>query len=190
MLKINFTPFPLIKTPRLVLRRIRISDVQELFFLRSNKQVLKYIDRIRDKSVEQSLAHIKKLEKFEKAGDGINWAITLKGNDTMLGLICLFNIKKDHRRAELGYMLHPDYYGQGIMSEAIKTVLETGFRKYKFHSIEAIVNPKNKVSIRLLEKNKFNREAYFKENYFYNGKFLDSAVYSLLASSVYKREGK
>lgn len=130
---------------------------------------------------------IKKIERFEKTGDAINWSITLKGNDTLIGNICLFNIKKDHQRAELGYMLHPDYYGQGIMSEAIKAVLETGFKKYKLHSIEAIVNPKNKVSIRLLEKNKFKREAYFKENYFYNGKFLDSAVYSLLAPAAYRR---
>jgi len=180
MLKINFKPFPLIKTPRLVLRRIRRSDVPEWFFLRSNKQVLKYIDRIHDKSEKQSLGHIKKLEKLEKAGDGINWAITLRGNDTLIGNICLFNIQRDHQRAELGYSLHPDHHGKGIMSEAIKPVLETGFRKYKFHSIEANVNPKNKASIGLLEKNKFRREAYFKENYFFNGKFLDSAVYSLL----------
>ena len=67
------------------------------------------------------------------------------------------------------------------MSEAIKAVLEIGFKKYKFHSIEANVNPKNKYSIKLLEKNNFRREGYYKENYFFNGKFLDSAIYSLVA---------
>ena len=172
MLKISFTPFPLIKTPRLVLRRIRKSDAPELFSLRSNKKVLKYLDRESDKSVKQSLAHIKKLETLEKTGDAINWVITLKGSDTLIGNICLFNIKKDHHRAEIGYMLHPDYCGQGIMSDAIKVILEIGFWKYKLHSIEATVNPKNKVSINLLKKNKFRQEAYYKKNYLYNGKFL------------------
>jgi len=111
---------------------------------------------------------------------GINWVIALKGSNKMIGNICLWNIKKEHHRAEIGYALHFDHHRKGIMDEAIRAVLEVGFRKYKFHSIEANVNPKNKASIKLLEKNKFRREAYYKENYFFNGKFLDSAIYSLL----------
>jgi ribosomal-protein-alanine N-acetyltransferase len=59
-------------------------------------------------------------------------------------------------------------------------VLKYGFEVLKLHSIEANVNPENIASIKLLEKNNFVREAYFRENYFYNGKFLDSAIYSLV----------
>ncbi len=55
------------------------------------------------------------------------------------------------------------------------------------HSIEANVNPGNTASIKLLEKNNFTREAYFKENYFYDGKFLDTAIYSLLATELNKQ---
>jgi ribosomal-protein-alanine N-acetyltransferase len=51
----------------------------------------------------------------------------------------------------------------------------------KLHSVEANVNPANNSSIKLLKKNKFVKEAHYKENYFYDGKFLDSAVYSLLS---------
>ena len=68
------------------------------------------------------------------------------------------------------------------MQEPITVVLEYGFNVMKLHSVEALVNPNNIASIRLLEKNGFIREAYFKENYFYNGRFLDTAVYSLLTS--------
>ncbi|MDO8550886.1 MAG: GNAT family protein [Ignavibacteria bacterium] len=50
----------------------------------------------------------------------------------------------------------------------------------KLHSIEGTVNPNNLPSIKLLEKNNFIREAYFKENFYYNGKFLDTAIYSLI----------
>ncbi|MGE5859464.1 MAG: GNAT family N-acetyltransferase, partial [Ignavibacteria bacterium] len=64
--------------------------------------------------------------------------------------------------------------------------LNYGFKVMNLHSIEANVNPDNKASIRLLERNNFTREAYFKENYFYNGKFLDSAIYSLLISEFKK----
>jgi len=57
-------------------------------------------------------------------------------------------------------------------------VLDYGFRALQFHSIEANVNPDNAASIKLLERNNFVREAYHKENYYFNGKFLDSAIYS------------
>lgn len=180
VLKINFSPFPEIKTRRLVLRRVRMTDAPALFELRSSKVVLKYIDRPRHRSVKETKALIKLILGLEKKGSAVNWAITLKGDDILIGNICLWNIKKEHHRAELGYMLHPDHYGKGIMSEAIKAVLEVGFKKYKLHSVEAIVNPKNKVSIHLLEKNKFRREAYYKENYYFKGKFLDTGIYSKL----------
>lgn len=52
----------------------------------------------------------------------------------------------------------------------------------KFHRIEANMNPNNILSIKLLEKLGFKKEAYFRENFFYNGKFLDSVIYSMIES--------
>ena len=66
------------------------------------------------------------------------------------------------------------------MDEAMKGVLQYGFETMKLHSVEANVNPGNNASTKVLEKNGFVKEAYFKENYYYNGKFIDSAIYSLL----------
>ncbi|MDQ6787925.1 MAG: GNAT family N-acetyltransferase, partial [Acidobacteriota bacterium] len=102
----------------------------------------------------------------------------------MIGTINFWKIKKENYRAEIGYMLDADYHGRGIMNEAIRAVLRFGFGEMNLHSVEANVNPDNAASIRLLEKNGFVREAYFKENYFFGGKFLDSAIYSLLAPRV------
>ena len=66
------------------------------------------------------------------------------------------------------------------MQEAMEAVLLYGFQKMKLDSVEANVNPFNAASIKLLEKNGFVREGYFRGNYYYNGKFLDSAIYALL----------
>jgi ribosomal-protein-alanine N-acetyltransferase len=162
VLNINFKPFPKIETKRLVLRRIRMDDAKDLHYFRSNKEFIRL------------------LWKLERKGSAVNWAVTLKGNDKLMGNICLWNIKKEHHRAELGYTLHVSLHGQGLMSEGVKAVLETGFKKYKFHSVEANINPKNKASIKLLKKNKFKQEAYYKENYYFNGKYIDSGIYSLL----------
>lgn len=183
MLTLNFTPFPLIATNRLVLRQLDKSDVNEIFFLRSDPGVMKFIDRAPAKSTEEAFIFIEKINDLQKNVEGITWAITLKEDTKLIGTICFWNIQKEHYRAEIGYVLHPGFQGKGIMQEAMTEVIKFGFEVMKLHSIEANTNPNNTSSIRLLERNKFIREGYFRENYFYNGKFYDSVVYALLASS-------
>lgn len=177
---LNFDPFPLITTDRLILRKVGPNDVHEIFFLRSDPDVMKFLDRAPAQSIEEAALFIQKIIDSEKNNDVITWAITLKGDPKLIGTICFWNISKEHYRAETGYALHPDYQGKGIMQEALTAVLDYGFHIMKLHSVEANVNPNNTASTKLLERNGFAREAYFKENYFYNGRFLDSAIYSLL----------
>lgn len=181
MLKLNFTPFPVIETDRLVLRQVAKEDAKELFFLRSDKAVLTYLDKAPARSIEEVIKFIEGLHELEKDHKAINWAITLKQDIKLIGTICLWNIVHSHYRAEIGYALHPDHQGKGIMQEAVAAVLNYGFETMKLHSIEANVNPNNASSIKLLERNNFVKEAHFKENYFYDGKFLDSAIYSLIS---------
>jgi ribosomal-protein-alanine N-acetyltransferase len=180
MLALNFYPFPALQTERLSLREISSEDAGEIFFLRSDKRVMKYIDRDPAQSIEDALNWIRIIVDLLQKAEAVTWAICLKTENKMIGTITLWNIQKDHHRAEVGYALHPDWQGRGIMQEALKEVLNFGFRKMKLHSVEANVNPQNKASIKLLERNRFIREAYFRENYYYNGEFLDSAIYSLL----------
>lgn len=182
MQNINFDPFPVITTDRFLLRRINKSDVNEIFFLRSDERVMKYIDRPPAKTIDDALKFIQNINDLEKNNEAVTWAIAVRGNSKLIGTICFWNIKKEHYRAEVGYVLHPEYWGKGIMQEVLTAVLQYGFKEMKLHSIEANVNPDNTASIKLLERNKFIREAYFKENYFYDGKFIDSAIYSLLTT--------
>ena len=73
-----------------------------------------------------------------------------------------------------------DLDGGSIMYEALQFVLEFGFKDMNCHSIEAVIDPENVASERLLQKCDFVKEAHFKENCFWNGQFLDSIVYSKL----------
>jgi [ribosomal protein S5]-alanine N-acetyltransferase len=181
VLSINFNPFPLIGTGRLTLRQVQQSDVNGIFFLRSDKNVLKYLDREPAATIEEAALWIQKINDLEKNNNAVTWAITLKPDLTLIGTICFWNITKEHYRAEIGYALNPDHQSKGIMQEAMTAVLDYGFKIMKLHSIEANVNPNNLSSIKLLERNNFIREGYFKENYFFNGKFSDSAIYSLIS---------
>jgi ribosomal-protein-alanine N-acetyltransferase len=119
------------------------------------------------------------LDSLQK-NEGITWGIALKNHNVLIGTIGYWKIVKEHYRAEIGYLLHPEYQGKGLMQEAMSAVIDYGFNTMQLHSLEANVNPGNADSIKLLEKNNFLREAWFRENYFYNGKFIDSFIYSLL----------
>jgi len=181
MLEPNFTPFPEIITGRLVLGTIQKKDAAELLLLRSDEKVMQYIDKERTKSVGEAEALIKRINDDAINNEGITWRISLKEKpDKLIGTIGFWRIIKQNYRAEVGYMIHPDYWGKGLVKEALQAVINFGFNDMLLHSIEAHINPGNKASAGLLEKSGFVREAYFKEDFFFRGQFLDSAVYSLL----------
>lgn len=181
MLELNFSPFPEIKTERLLLRRMKDTDVAAIFFLRTDDRVMKYIDREKPKSEEEALNFMQKINANIDKNESVLWSIALQEKpDTLIGTIGFWRIIHQHYRAEIGYMLHPDFWGKGVMKEALLAVTNFGFKTMKLHSIEAHINPENIASGLLLEKAGFVREAYFKEDYYFQGKFLDTAIYSLL----------
>ena len=177
----NFSPFPVITTKRLTLRQPLQDDAEPWFFLRSDQQVLTYINREPAKDVQEVRDLITRVNEGIEKGDSIAWTITLRDKPEMIGSISFWRMQKEHYRAEIGYVLHPEFQGRGLMSEAAAAVMDFGFRVMKLHSIEAHINPANMASRFLLEKLGFIQEAYFRENFFYNGDFLDSAVYSRIS---------
>lgn len=182
MLEVNFSAFPALITQRLILRKMSVDkDAQAMFALRSNIQVMQYVNRPIAKSVDDSIQLIEMILDLITNNNAINWAITLKENPSyMIGNIGIFNLKKENYRGEFGYMLHVDYWRKGIMQEAIECCIKYAFEEMKLHSLEATINPQNIASAAILEKNGFIKEAHFKEDCFWNGEFCDSIVYSLL----------
>jgi ribosomal-protein-alanine N-acetyltransferase len=77
-------------------------------------------------------------------------------------------------------MLLPEYHGKGIIVEAIKETIKYGFEIMNLHSIEAIIDPENLASEKVLQKSGFVKEAHLKENEYYEGRFLDTVIYSIL----------
>lgn len=181
MLDIQFTPFPTLHTTRFQLRQLHRADAPALLIQRSDARVMRYLDREPDTSLKQSVDLIDKINQSAADNLGITWGIARTGEDELLGTVGFWRLIPEHHRAEIGYGLHPDYWRQGIMSEVLATVLDFGFRQMKLHSVEANVNPDNLPSRKLLEKHGFVQEAYFRQNYFFRGQFLDSVIYSRLA---------
>src|SRR5215204_1336893 len=181
MLLLNFTPFPELKTERLLLRRLERTDANEMFFLRSNENVLRYIGREPTKTIAEAEEFINKINKVIDENESILWGITfLNEPSTIIGTICLWNFKKEHYRGEVGYILHPDHWRKGIMKEAINAIVDYGFTVLGLHSIEALLNPENIASSSVLESTGFIKEGHLKESFYFKGNFKDEAIYSRL----------
>lgn len=186
MLTINFHPFKNLETDRLLLRRVSTDDVNEILELRGNPETMKYIPRPLVTNTDEALAHIKMIDDKIEANEGINWAITIKGNPQLIGVIGHYRIQPEDHRSEIGYMILPQYNGQGLVTEAVKAVVAYGFDNLQMHSIEAVIDPNNTASERVLLKNGFSKEAHILENELWDGKFWDTVIYSLLKRNFKK----
>ncbi|MBK9061543.1 MAG: GNAT family N-acetyltransferase [Flavobacteriales bacterium] len=181
MLALDLTPLPTLTTARLVLREVRMSDAPEFFAMRSDPEVMRFVHRPRAVTIDDAKAFVTRVQDGQRANTCAQCAITLKENDACIGVIGPWRIDPEHHRGEIGYMLARDHWGQGLMSEAIATVADHAFGVLGLHSLEAWTQAGNVASMRVLEKNGFTREAYFKENIFWDGAFSDSVVFGRLA---------
>ncbi|MBL7937914.1 MAG: GNAT family N-acetyltransferase [Flavobacteriales bacterium] len=181
MLTTHFPEFPVLTTERLVLRALEPSDAWRVFAMRSDVQVMEHVNRPLATSLADAEALIDLITQRGAAGDSVQWAMTLPGNDAFVGIIGFWRIEKEHQYGELGYMLAREHWGNGYASEAIAALIPFGFGPLGLHRIEAITRPQNAASIRALEKNGFVCEGYFKENVFWNGRFHDSMHFGRLA---------
>jgi len=186
MLHINFHPFPNLETERLILRQYTAADAEAVLSFRSNPDAMRFVPRPLQRTTDDALEMITKINDMIEANDGINWGVELKSNGKIIGSVSFHRIEKEHSRGEIGYMIHPDYWGQGIVTEAAKVIVNYGFMQLKFHSIEAIIDPENTASENVLRKLEFVKEAHFKENFFHNGQFTDTVIYSKLRSDYLK----
>ena len=181
--KINdkcFDIFPRLETERLLLEEITIGDAQDLYEIRSDSKVMKYFDREMHKKIDDTLEMIEEIKKSFKEKNGITWIMKEKDSKKVIGYLGFWRLIRDKVRGEIGYALKPEYWNKGFMKESLIKIIEFGFNEFGLHSIEANVNPENINSIKLLESIGFKKEAYFREDYFFQGKFLDSVIYSLL----------
>ena len=181
MLTLIFTPFPVLRTGRLLLRRLDKTDAKEIFFLRSNAEVLRYLGKEPATSVKEAEEFIDKINRNVDENVSIFWGIAFLDKPSILiGTICLWNIRPEYYRTEIGYVLHPDHWRKGIMKEAINCVVDYGFTVLGLHSIEALLSPGNTGSSAVLESTGFIKEAHLKESVYFRGEFGDTLIYSKL----------
>ena len=172
--------FPTIETPRLKLRQPRAADVQPLLRMMQDKAVLRYFGIEPFKSEQESLAEVAWYNRIFDESKGIWWIITEKDTGDYIGDVGFFKYENRHARAEVGYKLSPAFWRRGIVTEALTQVVDYGFAEMGLNRIEALVDPRNTASLRVLEKLHFGAEGIMREYEIENGAPVDLAMLSLL----------
>ena len=179
----SFNPFPAFETSRLKLRKLSVEDSYELLRIRSNKIVNEFIDRPETTSLEEAALFIEMINGKINNNESIYWAIELKETKKLIGTVCLYNLSIHPLSGELGYELHPDFHGQGLMHEAIQCVVNYGFNKINLKVITALPKKENIKSIHLLLKNKFIHDEGYR--FVREEDAIGYRVYYLLAQSTF-----
>lgn len=155
MIARNFTTFPILATERLTLRQLSMEDRQNIFDLRSNPEINKYLGRRPSKTIEDAIDFIKQVTDNIQKNNSLYWVITLTDTKVFVGTICLFDFLNETNSCEIGYELMTSFQGKGIMKEATKKVIDYAFDTMKFQKIIAHTHHENQQSTKLLQRLKF-----------------------------------
>ena len=171
------TVFPVIKTDRLLLRQFVESDIENVFKGLSHPDIIKYYG-VSYQTLEATKEQMKFFSNLEKNETGIWWAVCSIDNKIFYGAGGLNSLSKEHKKAEIGFWLISDFWGQGIMTDAMPLICNYDFDKLGLHRIEGIVETENTNCKKAMAKLDFQHEGTMRECEIKNGKFISLDIYS------------
>ena len=175
--------FPLLQTPRLLLREITEADAEDLFRIHSDARHMAWFggDPLTDLSEAKRL--IATFASWRQLPNpGVRWGLQLKDQPGLVGSCGLFAWNRGWKKCSLGYEVAPELAGRGLMREALTAALDWGFGEgMQLHRVEAQVHEDNAASVALLQRLGFAQEGRQREVAFWGGRHHDLLQYGLLA---------
>ena len=181
-----FKDIPTLKTERLILRKLKKSDLDDVFEYSSDEEVPHFLLWESHKSKAVTKAYINRVIKWYKSGQFYDWAIEFNGK--MIGLCGFSKIDILNDTAEVGYVLNRKFWGQGIATEAVKAVVNFGFRTLSLLRIEAQYVEDNIRSKRVLEKCGFVHEGIRRKSLKIHGIMKNVSTASILSEDFFKNK--
>jgi ribosomal-protein-alanine N-acetyltransferase len=175
-----FTPFPVLTTPRLILRALRPEDLNDLYEYASDPGIDQYVPWEHYKNIDEARDNLNEfLADYEKYGFGA-WGIEHPADNKLIGIINFSRPHPINRRVEMGYTLSRAYWGQGLATEAVKVLIDFGFEKMNLVRIEAVVLPEHLASARVLEKSGMQFEGILRSYQVWRNKPCDLRMYAIV----------
>jgi ribosomal-protein-alanine N-acetyltransferase len=183
-----FSHMPELQTERLILRRMRLPDAEDMYDYARRPEVTRYLLWSPHPDIGHTRDYLQYIATRYAAGSFYDWAVILKKNNRMIGTCGFTTIDCSNDAAEIGYVLNPDYRGQGIAPEAVRAVLAFGFERLALHRIEARFIEGNTASLRVMEKVGMCFEGYRREAMLVKGAYRTIGYCSILASEYEARK--
>ncbi|SNR38621.1 GNAT family N-acetyltransferase [Flavobacterium sp. ov086] len=155
---LDFKNFPQLQTDRLILRNIENTDVNLIHKLHSDEVVNAFVGRDNSSTLQKAQDYILKMQNLIEQNKCIYWIISFKESNDLIGSICLWNFDLENEIVEIGYEMLSEFQGKGIMSEAIKKVIEYAFGEIQAKTITAFPSSDNINSVAMLKKMNFEFE--------------------------------
>jgi [ribosomal protein S5]-alanine N-acetyltransferase len=176
------TTAPVLATPRLYLRPLRIADGEPFTKILHDPQVARMLPRrVR---VEGGRAFIIRVIREQRSGTGYAFAIVPKALGRPIGQVRLIGWDRESRTAEIGVWIGRRWWEEGFGPEAIRAVCAFGFGKMHLHRIEALVLSANRRAVHALEKCGFQVEVLRREAVRLNRRWHDVIVLAALSGRV------
>lgn len=174
---------PSLETERLRLEPITEADLDAVFRIYSDEQVIRYFGQDRMTDIDQARFWLSVQYRMQDMGLGLAWTLRLKPGGQVIGTVCFDGINAHWHNVGISYGLHPDYWSQGLMSEALQTLFSLAFSGglgCPIHRIQALVFSQNLPSLRLLQKQGFIHEGRRLGLLFWQQHYWDLESYCLL----------
>ena len=174
--------FPVLETENIVLRELNANDAEALFRFLSNKSAMEFWDTSPHENIETTNKSLHKMIAAWNKNKGVAWGIEQKKHNQIIGQFSLHSLSESNKEAQLGYIIHPEFWGNGYGSESLKAVIKYCFNKTGIKTIVAEVDPNNKSSVRILVKHNFKYKKTKTNDLKLNNKYYDTDVYELTES--------
>ena len=184
MVKDLFDKNLILESDRLLLRPIKESDADDIFEIFSDKEVMRYYDLLPFSSINDAVNQVDIFRKCLSEKTMIRWGIELKESGKLIGTCGFFAFSEESLKAEMGYELNSNYWNRGIMSEALKIIIDFIFRETDINRIEAYVEPMNTASSKLLESLGFTKEGLLRQYELCRGGLIDITIWGLLRTDL------
>ncbi|WP_078552120.1 GNAT family N-acetyltransferase [Bacillus alkalicellulosilyticus] len=175
-----YSELPQLETERLILRKITMDDAESMFAYASKPEVTKFVTWDTHRTLLDTVDFIKFIESKYAKNEITPWGIELKETKTLIGTIDFVWWQPEHKVAEIGFALSPDYWKKGIMTEAASAVIRFGFTQMDLVRIQARCLTENLGSQKVLEKIGMTCEGVLRQSMFIKGKHCDIKLYSIL----------
>ncbi len=176
----DFSIFPELRTERLRLRALRPDDADAFSALHRAPDVMRFLNHEPADTIEKARDVLEWFQNTYDNHQAVNWAVTLADQDDLIGMCGVYGWDRSNRRVDLGYILHPDYWNRGFITEAARAVVGWCFESLAVHRVQADCTEGNEGSARVLLKCGFRHEGTWRENTWEHGRFVNIQQFGLL----------